>query len=232
MITLKNVTKTYKMGGKTVEALKDVSLTIGDGEAVVVMGPSGSGKSTLLQLMGALDSASSGTVQFDSQDIKKLSDSKRSKFRRSTIGFVFQQFYLQPFLNALDNVALPMRLNGTKPHDARARALELLQKVGLGEKAHRRPNQLSGGEMQRIAIARALANKPKLLLADEPTGNLDRTNADEVVEIFKRLADDGTSVVIVTHDEKVGSAFPRVIRLENGVIEKELNNEYATQFRY
>ncbi len=232
MITLQNVTKTYKMGGKTVEALKDVSLTIGDGEAVVVMGPSGSGKSTLLQLMGALDSASSGTVQFDSQDIKKLSDSKRSKFRRSTIGFVFQQFYLQPFLNALDNVALPMRLNGTKPHDARARALELLQKVGLGEKAHRRPNQLSGGEMQRIAIARALANKPKLLLADEPTGNLDRTNADEVVEIFKRLADDGTSVVVVTHDEKVGSAFPRVIRLENGVIEKELNNEYATQFRY
>lgn len=232
MITLQNVTKTYKMGGKTVEALKDVSLTIGDGEAVVVMGPSGSGKSTLLQLMGALDSASSGTVQFDSQDIKKLSDSKRSKFRRSTIGFVFQQFYLQPFLNALDNVALPMRLNGTKPHDARARALELLQKVGLGEKAHRRPNQLSGGEMQRVAIARALANKPKLLLADEPTGNLDRTNADEVVEIFKRLADDGTSVVVVTHDEKVGSAFPRVIRLENGVIEKELNNEYATQFRY
>lgn len=232
MITLQNVTKTYKMGGKTVEALKDVSLTIGDGETVVVMGPSGSGKSTLLQLMGALDSASSGTVQFDSQDIKKLSDSKRSKFRRSTIGFVFQQFYLQPFLNALDNVALPMRLNGTKPHDARARALELLQKVGLGEKAHRRPNQLSGGEMQRIAIARALANKPKLLLADEPTGNLDRTNADEVVEIFKRLADDGTSVVVVTHDEKVGSAFPRVIRLENGVIEKELHNEYATQFRY
>ena len=232
MITLQNVTKTYKMGGKTVEALKDVSLTIGDGEAVVVMGPSGSGKSTLLQLMGALDSASSGTVQFDSQDIKKLSDSKRSKFRRSTIGFVFQQFYLQPFLNALDNVALPMRLNGTKPHDARTRALELLQKVGLGEKAHRRPSQLSGGEMQRIAIARALANKPKLLLADEPTGNLDRTNADEVVEIFKGLADGGTSVVIVTHDEKVGSAFPRVIRLENGVIEKELNNEYATQFRY
>lgn len=232
MITLQNVTKTYKMGGKTVEALKDVSLTIGDGEAVVVMGPSGSGKSTLLQLMGALDSASSGTVQFDSQDIKKLSDSKRSKFRRSTIGFVFQQFYLQPFLNALDNVALPMRLNGTKPHDARTRAFELLQKVGLGEKAHRRPSQLSGGEMQRIAIARALANKPKLLLADEPTGNLDRTNADEVVEIFKRLADGGTSVVIVTHDEKVGSAFPRVIRLENGVIEKELNNEYATQFRY
>lgn len=219
IIELTSVTKTYKRGGTVQDALKNVSFSVNSGDFVAVMGPSGSGKSTLLQLMGGLDYPTSGTVLVDGQEPKKLSDSKRAKFRKNTIGFVFQQFYLQPFLSAVDNVALPIRLNSVRSKEARKRAEELLVKVGLADKLQSRPAQLSGGEMQRVAIARALANRPKILLADEPTGNLDRANATAVMELFKSLAAEGTTVIIVTHDEKIAAMLPRVIKLENGMIE-------------
>lgn len=219
LVILHNVTKTYKKGGTTQDALKNVSLTITTGEAVVIMGPSGSGKSTLLQLLGGLDYPTSGEVIVDGQQPKSMGDAKRSKFRKNTIGFVFQQFYLQPFLSAVDNVALPLRLHNVRAHAARVQATDLLQKVGLQDKLKSRPAELSGGEMQRVAIARALANNPKLILADEPTGNLDRENADNIVALFKELSSEGRTIIIVTHDEKVASSFDRVIRLENGSIE-------------
>lgn len=218
-IALDSVTKTYRRGGQSQDALKDISLVIEEGEAVAIMGPSGSGKSTMLQLIGGLDKPSVGQVEVFDKDVNKLSDAKRAKHRLATVGFIFQQFYLQPFLSAGDNVALPMRLSGMSASKARQKAYELLDKVGLSEKKSSRPSELSGGEMQRVAIARALANNPRILLADEPTGNLDRSNADEVIKIFQTLSKDGTTVVVVTHDEKVASAFRRVVRLENGKIE-------------
>lgn len=220
-VRLSGVTKTYKKGGVSQDALKNIDLCIDENEVVAVMGPSGSGKSTLLQLIGGLDKPTNGTLEVDGADVNKLSDSKRSKHRLQTVGFVFQQFYLQPFLSAVDNVALPMRLNNMSASKARLSASALLDRVGLGEKKNSRPAQLSGGEMQRVAIARALANNPKILLADEPTGNLDRENADAVIKIFKQLSKDGTTVVVVTHDEKVASEFSRIVKLENGTVESD-----------
>jgi putative ABC transport system ATP-binding protein len=220
-VQLTSVTKTYKKAGVSQDALKSVQLTINESESVAVMGPSGSGKSTLLQLVGGLDKPTLGSLEVFGADVNKLSDAKRSKHRLETVGFVFQQFYLQPFLSALDNVALPMRLDGIGAKKARLKASELLTKVGLQLKQNSRPSELSGGEMQRVAIARALANNPKILLADEPTGNLDRDNADEVIKIFKQLSDEGTTVVVVTHDEKVAQKFGRRINLENGSIESD-----------
>lgn len=220
-VVLEGVTKTYKKGGTAQDALKNVSLQIGEGEALAIMGPSGSGKSTLLQLIGGLDKPTVGTLEVFGANVNALNDAKRSKHRLETVGFVFQQFYLQPFLSALDNVALPMRLDGMQAKKARVRAEQLLEKVGLGEKKSSRPSQLSGGEMQRVAIARALANNPRILLADEPTGNLDRENADEVIKLFKELSKEGATVVVVTHDEKVANEFGRIVRLENGVVEAD-----------
>ncbi len=220
-VQLTGVTKTYKKAGVSQDALKSVQLTINESESVAVMGPSGSGKSTLLQLVGGLDKPTLGSLEVFGADVNKLSDAKRSKHRLETVGFVFQQFYLQPFLSALDNVALPMRLDGIGAQKARLKASELLTKVGLQLEQSSRPSELSGGEMQRVAIARALANNPKILLADEPTGNLDRDNADEVIKIFKQLSDEGTTVVVVTHDEKVAQKFGRRINLENGSIESD-----------
>jgi len=220
-VQLTGVTKTYKKAGVSQDALKSVQLTINESESVAVMGPSGSGKSTLLQLVGGLDKPTLGSLEVFGADVNKLSDAKRSKHRLETVGFVFQQFYLQPFLSALDNVALPMRLDGIGAKKARLKASELLTKVGLQLKQSSRPSELSGGEMQRVAIARALANNPKILLADEPTGNLDRDNADEVIKIFKKLSDEGTTVVVVTHDEKVAQKSGRRINLENGSIESD-----------
>ncbi|MCA9331910.1 ABC transporter ATP-binding protein [Candidatus Saccharibacteria bacterium] len=228
IVTLHDVVKTYKKGDQPVKALKNVSLTIAEGESVAIMGPSGSGKSTLLQLLGSLDKPTSGDIQIDGKSPQKLSDAERSKFRKNTIGFVFQQFYLQPFLSALDNVALPMRLNGMKAKPARAAASELLENVGLAAKTKHAPSELSGGEMQRVAIARAMANNPKILLADEPTGNLDRKNADSIVELFQKLRVDGTTVIVVTHDEKVANAFQRVIHIENGSLQPANINTQET----
>ncbi len=231
IIGLEGVTKTYKRAGVQINALSDVTLDITEGESVAVMGPSGSGKSTLLQLIGGLDGATTGGVIVAGTDIKKLSDRARAKHRKQTIGFVFQQFYLQPFLSAVDNVALPMRLNALRARASRLKARELLEKVGLGDKLSARPAQLSGGEMQRVAIARALGNGPKIVLADEPTGNLDRENADRVMDIFCRLAEDGTTVIVVTHDEKVAARMKRIITLENGRVESDTKQKTTKKER-
>lgn len=229
IIQLEGVTKTYKKGGAAVDALKDIALSIDAGERVAIMGPSGSGKSTLLQLIGGLDGVSSGTLLVADKNPQGMNDRARSMYRKKTIGFVFQQFYLQPFLSAEDNVALPMRLNKVRKSPATKKAHELLGKVGLADKSSSRPSQLSGGEMQRVAIARALANNPAIVLADEPTGNLDRDNADKVMEIFSRLSDDGTTVIVVTHDEKVAEKMDRIIKLENGKIESDITKTVASK---
>ena len=226
LVVVQDVTKTYKKGSQSQNALNNISFKVQEGESLAVMGPSGSGKSTLLQLLGGLDYPTSGEVTICNQQPVRLSDAKRARFRKTTIGFVFQQFYLQPFLSALDNVALPLRLNNVSAAEARRQAGELLEKVGLKAKFSSQPAELSGGEMQRVAIARALANKPKLLLADEPTGNLDRDNASKVMDLFLQLAHEGTSVIVVTHDELVASAFKRVIKLENGQIESDSNTKH------
>lgn len=220
-MTLTNVEKTYKKGGQKTEALKSTNLSIARGTSVALMGPSGSGKSTLLQLIGGLDKPSAGRIEVDGNSPQDLSDAKRSSFRRKTIGFVFQQFYLQPFLSAADNIVLPMRINGISAKNAHITALGLLDKVGLLDKAKHSPAELSGGEMQRIAIARAIANNPKILLADEPTGNLDRDNANSIIGLFKKLNQDGTTVIIVTHDELVAQNFSRIIRIEDGSLQQE-----------
>ncbi len=219
-IQLNNVKKFFHAGDEEYAALKDVSLGIDSGEFVAVMGPSGSGKSTLLSLIGGLSKASSGTVSIDAIDLGSLGPNKLSDFRREYLGFVFQSFYLVPYLTAVENVMLPLAiqpgLNGT----ARLRAVEALARVGLNAKAERLPSQLSGGEQERVAIARALVNKPALILADEPTGNLDTRTGDKVLEMLEELHREGHTIVMVTHSEENAKRAGRVIEIRDGEVVK------------
>lgn len=219
LIDLQNVAKHYKVGSQKVEALKGVSLRIKQGEFVALTGASGSGKSTLLQLIGGLDKPHAGTIIIDGNDIAKLSDRKLSKFRNKTVGFVFQFFYLQPFLNVKTNVEVPAMFARRKPKSRHEQSVAMIESVDLGDRANHLPRELSGGQMQRAAIARALMNKPKLLLADEPTGNLDSTNAAAIFKLFEKLRTEfGMTVVVVTHDHLLASQADRVIKLSDGVI--------------
>ena len=206
------------MHGETVHALRGVSLEIGAGEYVAVAGPSGSGKSTLLQLIGGIDVPSAGTVEIMGTRLDTLSDSKLTRLRLTRLGFVFQRFHLLPVLTAQENVELPMAEAGVPARERRARSRELLAYVGLEHRATHRATQLSGGEMQRVAIARALANRPALLLADEPTGELDATTGEEILGLFRRLNQDGTTLVVVTHDENLAAEAGRVIHMRDGRI--------------
>jgi len=208
---LRNVTKSYGAGATRVTAIDGVDLRIERGEFVVVAGPSGSGKSTLLQLLGALDRPSSGSVCFEGADLGRLGDGELTRLRRDTLGFVFQQFNLIPTLTARQNVEVAMNGNAS-------RAAELLDRVGLGARARHLPSQLSGGEQQRVAIARALANEPEVVLADEPTGNLDTATGEEVMDVLRGLWVDGLSLVLITHDPTVAGTAPRVVQLRDGVI--------------
>jgi putative ABC transport system ATP-binding protein len=203
---LRNVTKSYGSGAARVTAIDDVDLRIERGEFVVVAGPSGSGKTTLLQLLGALDRPTSGSIEFDGRDLASLGDGELTRLRRDTLGFVFQQFNLIPTLTALQNVEIA----GGGP--------ELLARVGLEHRARHLPSQLSGGEQQRVAIARALANEPEVVLADEPTGNLDSATGEEIMEVLCGLWVEGLSLVLITHDPAVAGTAPRVVRLRDGVI--------------
>lgn len=221
MIRCENVTRTYRMGEASVTALRGVSLHVARGEFAAITGPSGCGKSTLLHLLGAVDVPSSGRVIVDGRDTSALTDRDATDFRLRRIGFVFQRFYLMPTLSAAENVELPMAEAGVRARDRRRRARELLGYVGLGERAGHRPTQLSGGEQQRVAIARALANSPALLLADEPTGELDAETGAELLELFARLNRDGTTLVFVTHDHVVARAASRVIALRDGRVLSE-----------
>ncbi|HEY7327073.1 MAG TPA: ABC transporter ATP-binding protein [Gemmataceae bacterium] len=214
MLTLQDVTKVYPQGTRLVHALRGVSLCIREGEFVAIMGPSGSGKSTLLHLLGALDVPTTGSVHFAGHELKVLSERKRSLLRRRRIGFVFQSFNLLPSLTAAENVALPLLLAGQGP--CRSRALEALDRMGLSARADHFPEQMSGGEMQRVAIARALVTNPELILCDEPTGNLDSANAQEILLLLRSLPDGRRTVVMVTHDCQAAAHGDRTIYLRDG----------------
>ena len=218
MIQLENVSREYG-DGKIVRALDCVSLTIARGERVAVMGPSGSGKSTLLNLICGLDEPSTGAIKIDSVDIARLDDDARTRLRREKIGMIFQTFNLLPTLTALENVSLPLRLNGSSKKEAELRASAMLGKVGLGERATHRPDQMSGGERQRIAIARALIFQPPVLLADEPTGNLDSKTGQEILALLDDLHREfNTTILMVTHNEEAAEHCDRVIRLRDGQV--------------
>jgi putative ABC transport system ATP-binding protein len=204
------------MGEEHVHAVRDVSLAVDGGEYVAIVGPSGCGKSTLLHLVGVVDQPTSGIVTGNAARVDRMTDAAATRFRLRNIGFVFQRFYLMPALTAAENVQLPMGEAGVKKAERQARAQELLAYVGLAGRSRHRPSQLSGGEQQRVAIARALANKPALLLADEPTGELDARTGAEVIELLGRLNVDGTTVIVVTHDEKLAKATKRVVHMQDG----------------
>jgi ABC-type lipoprotein export system ATPase subunit len=217
IISTNSLTKTYQLGKQTVTAVNNVSIGVGKGEFVAITGASGSGKSTLLQLMGGLDKPSNGQVVVDGDDISGLSDKQLSIFRNTTIGFIFQFFYLQPFLTLSQNIEIPAMPSRMKPDLRKTRTVELLEAVGLTSEGDHRPHQLSGGQIQRAAIARALYNNPKIILADEPTGNLDSNNSKLIVDLLMDIRQKfGTTVVIVTHDHKIATQADRVITMADG----------------
>lgn len=219
LLSIKDLTKTYKVGRQKLEVLKGISLDIYKGEFVALTGPSGSGKSTLLHLMGGLDKATSGIVTVDSVNIGTLRDKDLSRFRGQTIGFVFQFFYLQPFLRLQKNLEVPGMFAGLRRQERSERIRSLAQAVGLQDRLNHFPKELSGGQMQRAAIARALLNRPKLLLADEPTGNLDSANSQAIIELFDQIRREfGTTIVIVTHDQSVARHADREIHLQDGMV--------------
>jgi putative ABC transport system ATP-binding protein len=214
------LTKVYRMDGVEVRALDGVDITVGHGDSLAIMGPSGSGKSTLLGLLGGLDRPTSGSLAFEGRDVTRLSDDELARLRNQVIGFVFQNFQLLPRTSALGNVGLPLVYRGLNRAERRRRATEALEGVGLGHRLQHRPSQLSGGEQQRVAIARALAAEPAMLLADEPTGNLDSRSGDEVLELLARLrAERGVAVVVVTHDAAVARRFDRTVLVRDGRVE-------------
>ncbi len=219
LISAVNLKKVYGSGDTAVTALNGVSLQVEPGEFVAIMGPSGCGKSTLLHLLGGLDRPTSGTVMIDGHNLSDLPDNKLTEIRRRRIGFIFQFFNLIPVLNAVENTALPITLDGVRPGDAKTRAAEWLRKIGLGDRLDHRPDQLSGGQQQRVAVARALVADPALILADEPTGNLDTHASEEIATLLRQVANDwGRAVVIVTHDPRIAAYADRIIFLKDGAV--------------
>jgi len=222
MISLAGLERNFQVGDQQVRALRDINLEIAAGEYLSLMGPSGSGKSTLLNIIGLLDRATSGLYRLDGRDVTALSDEEQAQVRRERIGFIFQFFHLVPRLSALENVELPMVLAGIAASERRSRAGKLLENYGLANRAHHRPDQLSGGQRQRVAIARATVMNPAVLLADEPTGNLDRASGTEVVEILERLHEQGVTLIVVTHDPALGNRAHRKLRMVDGAIESDI----------
>ena len=221
IIRLEEIEKSYFMGAQAIKVLKGISLEIFKNEYVALMGPSGSGKSTLMNILGCLDSPTGGRYILNGKDVSKMPDDDLADVRNREIGFVFQQFNLLPRLTAAENVALPLIYSGVNKKDRMDRAMQALIKVGLEERSHHKSNELSGGQIQRVAIARAIVNNPALLLADEPTGNLDSKTSIEVMEIFGKIQEAGNTVVLVTHEEDIASYAKRVVRLRDGEIESD-----------
>jgi putative ABC transport system ATP-binding protein len=221
IIGLEGIEKFYKMGSQEVPVLKGIDLSIFKNEYVALMGPSGSGKSTLMNILGCLDSPTAGNYFINGKNVSGLPDNELATLRNKEIGFVFQQFHLLPRLTALENVALPLVYAGWNAKKRIAQAKEMLFKVGLDTRSHHKPNELSGGQCQRVAIARALVNDPALILADEPTGNLDSKTSVEIMELFNDIQQAGNTVVIVTHEEDIAAYAKRIVRLKDGIIEKD-----------
>lgn len=219
MIEVKNVFKTYKMGKEELTVLSDVSIKIEDGEFVAIVGHSGSGKSTLMNLIGGLDRPSNGTIEIDGQDISKLKDKTMAKYRNQNIGFVFQSFNLEPTLTALENVMMPLMFSGIREKKRKEMAVEALKLVGLEERMKHKPTELSGGQRQRVSIARALANEAKIILADEPTGNLDSKTGTNIMNLLKSLKEKGYTIIMVTHNMEEAKNADRIIRIKDGMIE-------------
>jgi len=223
IVSANSVFKTYRSGDLTVPALKGIDLEILSGEFVAIVGPSGNGKSTLLNCLSGIDTIDSGQVKIAGQDIFKLRDSKRTTQRASMMGFVFQSFNLIPVFSAVENVEMPLLAAGIKPKVARQQSLQSLERVGLNNRGAHRPSQLSGGEQQRVAIARALVAQPAIIWADEPTGNLDSTTAENIVELLKEVNSNGQTVVVVTHDRSIANDSPRLIEVRDGLIHSDTN---------
>lgn len=221
IINLADIRKNYYLGKEPVPVLKGIELSIGKNEYVALMGPSGSGKSTLMNILGCLDSPTSGSYILNGKDVSRMEDDELAKVRNEEIGFVFQQFNLLPRLTAWENVAVPLIYAGVPKKERAERAHAMLQQVGLGERAHHKPNELSGGQCQRVAIARALINTPSLILADEPTGNLDSKTSVEIMELFGSIQAAGNTVILVTHEEDIAEHAKRIVRIKDGVVEKD-----------
>jgi len=221
VIKIRQIIRDFQLGQETVHVLKGIDLDIERGEYVAIMGPSGSGKSTLMNLLGCLDTPTGGSYILNGKDVSKMSDDDLAEIRNKEIGFVFQTFNLLPRTTALDNVALPMIYAGASKKDRTVRAEEVLSDVGLADRMDHRPNQLSGGQRQRVAVGRALVNKPSIILADEPTGNLDSKTGEEIMNLFDEIHNAGKTVIMVTHEEDIAAHAQRIIRLRDGVIESD-----------
>ena len=221
LIELKKIEKTYKIGTVQVPALKKINRTSAKNEYVAIMGPSGSGKSTLMNILGCLDRPTAGVYALNDNDVSAMTDDRLAEIRNREIGFVFQTFNLLPRANSLHNVELPLIYNGTPASQRKKLAQEALEKVGLADRMHHKPNELSGGQRQRVAIARALVNNPSIILADEPTGNLDSRTGEEIMEIFETLHEGGNTIVLVTHEEYIAEHSDRIIRLRDGLVERD-----------
>lgn len=229
IIETHEIAKIYKMGNQTVEALKSVSIEINKGEYVAFMGPSGSGKSTLMNIIGCLDTPTSGTYILNNHNVSDLTENELAEIRNKEIGFVFQTFNLLPRASSLENVALPLIYAGYGKSDRQDMAMAALSSVGLADRADHKPNELSGGQRQRVAIARALVNDPSIILADEPTGNLDSKTSYDIMELFQQLHDRGNTIIMVTHEDDIAHYAHRIIRLRDGLVESDVINENITR---
>lgn len=225
LIRVENIFKIYKVGNQVVKALNGFSLSVSENEYVALMGPSGSGKSTLMNVLGCLDSPTSGKFYLNGPDVSSLIDDELAEIRNKEIGFIFQTFNLLPRYTALDNVTLPLIYNGTSKAERIKRGKEVLDQVGLADRMNHRPNELSGGQRQRVAVARALVNRPSIILADEPTGNLDSQTSFEIMELFEDIQKAGNTIILVTHEEGIANYAHRIVRLRDGVLESDQKNK-------
>jgi putative ABC transport system ATP-binding protein len=224
IINIEHIARVYEMGGEKVHALRDVSLNIYPNEYLAIMGPSGSGKSTLMNILGCLDTPSSGKYNFKGMDVKEMNDNELAEIRNKEIGFVFQTFNLLPRATALKNIELPLIYSGIPRSERRDRAIKTLEEVGLADRMQHKPNELSGGQRQRVAIARALVTKPSIILADEPTGNLDSKTGDEIMRLFQELWKRGNTIILVTHEEDIARHAHRILRVRDGKVESDTVN--------
>ncbi len=231
IIQIKGLKREFTVGSEIITALKGVDVSVQKNEYVAMMGPSGSGKSTLMNLLGCLDTPTSGDYSLNGTDVSSLEDNDLARIRNTEIGFIFQTFNLLPRLTALDNVALPLVYTGFSKVDRQKKAKEVLDKVGLGDRIDHKPNQLSGGQRQRVAVARALVNNPSIILADEPTGNLDSKTSLDIMKLFEEIHDMGNTLIVVTHEEEVAAHAHRILRLRDGLVESDLKNKTIIKHR-